>query len=143
VSRHLEAMRMANGRGEISLQLNPESLGSVHVTIATKPEGVVAVILAETSHAQQAMEGAKEQLRAALENRGLRLSTLDVNVGQQAPNGSPFGFAGHSDTPQQRAGYSPRTRNASGFGTNEPAVPVASLAEVASVRSRSRLDYRA
>jgi flagellar hook-length control protein FliK len=143
VTRHLEAMRMANGNGEISLRLQPESLGSLRVSISTQADGVVARILTETTQVQHVLEASKDQLRAALESKGLRLNTLDVSVGQGSVSDGRAAFAGPQQTLEQRAGrFAMRPRSAASTDTVDPA-PISAVSTQIGLDGASRLDYRA
>lgn len=86
VSRHLETMRLTSGQTEVSLNLTPDHLGSLRITLSTQPEGVVAHVVAESSHVQQAIEAGKQTLQSALESKGLTLQSLNVSVGQESAN---------------------------------------------------------
>jgi flagellar hook-length control protein FliK len=149
VTRHIETMRLLNGSGEVTLSLNPDQLGSLHLTITRQADGVTAHIVTETKQAQQAMEDGKEQLRASFEARGLRLTTLDVTVGQNATDAGA-GFSGPPDTPQDRAeaafarGQNPGRSGSSAGASNLGSVaPVSSRPSMGSSGTSSRLDYRA
>ncbi|HZP84654.1 MAG TPA: flagellar hook-length control protein FliK [Chthonomonadaceae bacterium] len=146
VTRHLQAMRLTNGRGEITLRLQPESLGSLHITVASRAEGVLARIVAQTEQAQHVMESARGELRAALESRGLRLHDLDVSVGQGAVSDGRTAFGSSYQTPQERA----ETAYGRSFArpvvpaeTLEAVTPLPALAALSGRHSASRLDYRA
>jgi flagellar hook-length control protein FliK len=148
VTRHIETMRLLNGRGEITLQLQPDHLGSVRMTITNHADGVTAHIVTESSQAQQVMQNAGTQLHTALEARGLRLTAFDVSVGNGAANAG----AGHGtpqDTPQDRAmrgfaGTRNSGRNLSAIDEVNAAAPdPVSPGGAGTLSTSSRLDYRA
>ena len=143
VTRHLETMRFAQGHGELSLRLNPEHLGSVHLTISANADGVTARIVTETTQAQRAMEHSRDQLREALEQRGLRLDTLEVSVGQGAVSDGRTAFAGNSQMPFERSGYPASTRSTRMPKQVEETVPVQAAPDSGRIAQTSRLDYRA
>lgn len=143
VTRHLETMRLTNGNGELSLRLRPEHLGSLRLTISSQPEGVVARIVTETVQAQQAMEGSKEQLRAALETKGLHLSRLDVSVGQGAVPDGQAAFAGTQERSQERVFQRASAPQTTATRDTEPALPTVEAPRSRAAHSTSRLDYRA
>ncbi|HZO91292.1 MAG TPA: flagellar hook-length control protein FliK [Chthonomonadaceae bacterium] len=141
VTRHLETMRMTGGRGEIALRLQPETLGSLHLTISAHADGVVAHIVTETAQAQRALEEARDHLRAALESKGLRLSELEISVGHGAVSDGRAAFAG----PQERAGRAFSGTRLRPVGAPETEADVSTpLSRAPGLRDRlSRLDYRA
>jgi flagellar hook-length control protein FliK len=73
-------MRVADGRSEMTLRINPEHLGALRLTVTSDQNGVAARIVVETSQAHHAVESARDQLRSALEHRGLSLTSLDVSL---------------------------------------------------------------
>jgi flagellar hook-length control protein FliK len=145
VTRHLEMMRLTNGRGEMTLRLQPETLGSLHVTIASHADGVVARIVAQTEQVQHVMQTAKDELRTALENRGLRLHDLDVSVGQGAVSDGRTAFGSAYQTPQEQAerAYARSYAPASTANETVEAAPIPALAAQNGLNGNSRLDYRA
>ena len=143
VTRHLESMKLAHGRGEVSFTLTPDRLGSLRVTISSHADGIIARVVAEHAHVQQALESSRSALRNALEQRGLHLDKLEIRVGPethtggQAGNGARQAFQERQDTPA--------FRSASGSGARSEkisaeAVPVSA---VTTTSGASRLDYRA
>lgn len=145
VTRHLEAMRMANGRGEITMRLQPEQLGSVRLTISHQPEGVVARIVTETTQAQQAMHEGKEQLRAALEDKGLRLHSLEVSVGQNHLSRGNTAFSEAQSNAQEHAHFGRSYASGAATSDTEPETSEPSLSPTLGrqLNTTSRLDYRA
>ena len=98
VNQHLETMRLSEGRGEAAFHLNPDSLGSLKIAIAAHADGVSARIVAEHAGVRQVLESASEHLRAALENRGLKLHSLEVT----ATPGNPASRSGAETAAQQQ-----------------------------------------
>ncbi len=94
VTKHLEAMTAMGGRSELVLQLKPEHLGQVKITLSTSETGLSAKITMDSAQAHQAMTGARETLRSAFEQRGITLETLDVSLNQQAFGNGQQAFAG-------------------------------------------------
>ena len=143
VTRHLETMRLTGGRGEVSFTLTPDRLGSLRVTVSSHAGQIVARVVAEHAHGQQALEASRSELRNALEQRGLHLDKLEIKVGQdthtggQAGNGAQQAFQERQETSEFRSRPAHVSRPNS---TVTEAVPAA----VATVTTRtSRLDYRA
>ena len=68
-----------NGGHELTVRLNPDHLGPLHVRISLL-EGALSVgLTTANAEAQRALENALPQLRGALVESGLRLDRLDVN----------------------------------------------------------------
>lgn len=76
--RHLETMQITQGRQELTLQLKPDHLGDVQITIVSDHHQLDTQILASTQHAYDALNDNRNQLSAVLENRGYTLQGLDV-----------------------------------------------------------------
>ncbi len=152
VNQHLETMRFAEGRGEATFLLNPDSLGSLRISVSAHADGVTARIVAEHAGVRQALEAASEPLRAALENRGLKLHTLDVTTAQGS-FADGRGASNHQQAAQQqREAWQDRAAFGSGSasGQRRPASPANEAATVTplaasavSNKTDARLDYRA
>jgi flagellar hook-length control protein FliK len=78
----VRAMRMqvTNGGGEARLQLNPEHLGQVTLTVKVEQGRVAAHIQAETADASRWIETHQSNLRSALEEQGLEVKELLVST---------------------------------------------------------------
>jgi len=140
LAKHIDTMRLANaGHSEMSLDLNQEHLGGLRLTVSSDANGVSARIVVETAQAQQAVDAAKDQLRAALENRGLSLASLDVSLGQSSSGGNSFARE-HSS--QAETGRQPTWRP--DVSSTVSPLQAITLPRATPVRaSRERLDYRA
>jgi flagellar hook-length control protein FliK len=110
VTRHIESLSHSNGHNELVIQLKPEHLGQVKITLSSADNGLTAKIVADSAQAHQAMNSAKETLREAFAQRGINLEMLDVSLNQQSTGGQHT-FAGmqmgnphaqHSGTAQSR-----------------------------------------
>ncbi|MBX3403548.1 MAG: flagellar hook-length control protein FliK [Phycisphaeraceae bacterium] len=77
VSRGLAAA-MSRGAGDVTLRLNPESLGFLRVKLEVRPEGVAARFEVSTDAARRLLEQNSETLRAALEARGWESAEIRV-----------------------------------------------------------------
>lgn len=147
VSQHLETLRFAEGRGEAAFNLNPDHLGSLRIAISAHADGVTARIVAEHAGVRQVLESASEHLRTALENRGLKLHSLDITTasgnladGRTAGNAQQQRDAWQNQNTFGR-GAVRSNRIASNAVETSPAIP--SAASAVSSKSNSRLDYRA
>jgi hypothetical protein len=71
---------VTNGRHEVTLRLSPEHLGELRLTIVADRGQIAARFFAETAQARQAMSEGREQLRAALEQKGYTLHSLEIDT---------------------------------------------------------------
>ncbi len=144
VTRHLETMKLANGKGELTLQLQPAHLGSIRVTLSKSAAGVTAHILTQSSQVQQAMQGAQEHLRIALESRGITLDKFQISLNQNALQNGQSSFQSAYNTRQESAGQQSQIKShvfGSAQELNMDAVD--NSIAVVSNNTTSRLDYRA
>ena len=65
---------------EMSMQLNPENLGKVNLSVAVKEGHVTAQFVTETEIARQALETQIQQLRDTLGEQGLKVDKVEVSV---------------------------------------------------------------
>ena len=72
------------GRTEMSLQLKPESLGRLSLTVAVEDGRVTARLQAESHAVGRLIESSLGQLKQALQEQGLRLDRLEVAVGESS-----------------------------------------------------------
>ncbi|HEU4976395.1 MAG TPA: flagellar hook-length control protein FliK [Baekduia sp.] len=95
ISRLEELARIASLRGgqaRAVLQLKPAELGAVDIQLRTSPHGLVATIHAHDQAGLQALAGAGGDLRRALEDRGVTVQQLDIQLSPSA--GGDAGGAG-------------------------------------------------
>jgi flagellar hook-length control protein FliK len=103
-----ELVRIAttrNGQARATLQLKPEALGQVDVHLRTTREGLVATIAAHDQAGLDALQQAGGELRRLLEDRGVQLQSLDL----QLSAGGDSGFGARrdaSDAESSRSGVS-------------------------------------
>lgn len=71
---------------EMTMQLNPENLGKVNLSIVAKEGHITAQFVTETEVARQALESQIQQLRDTLGEQGLKVDKVEVSV-------SDFSFA--------------------------------------------------
>lgn len=96
----------------MELQLNPEHLGRVHLTITEKEGMMTAQFAAETHAAKEAIESQLVQLREALQEQGLKVESIEVMV-------SDFAFSQNSQAGQSTAEGDTQKRRAFVFDTEE------------------------
>lgn len=105
----VRAMRLhfTDGGGEARLQLNPEHLGQVTLTVKVEQGKVAAHIQAETADASRWIESHQSNLRSALEEQGLDVKELVVST-------DPDGRGQRDQAPDQQSKARPQRRTASG-----------------------------
>jgi len=87
-------LQWRQGIGEARLQLKPDHLGHLTVTLRVEAGLVTAVLRTESRLAMERIEANQHELRAALEQQGLRLDRLVVAVdpdarGRRQPDAPP------------------------------------------------------
>ncbi len=142
VTKHLETLTATGGRSELIIQLKPEHLGQIKITLSTSENGLSAKIVSDSVQAQTALNGAKESLRAAFEQRGLTLETLDVTLNQQTFGNGQQTFAEKQQSYGQTQAQQMQTA-AGGFMPEDETEISAIAAAVPARNSLNRLDFRA
>jgi flagellar hook-length control protein FliK len=74
-------LRFQSGRGEMRIQLKPESLGHVRLDISTDQHQVMVKVVAELPAVKELLESNLPHLRAELQGQGLEIHKFDVSVG--------------------------------------------------------------
>ncbi|MEO7426394.1 MAG: flagellar hook-length control protein FliK [Fibrobacteria bacterium] len=87
IAKHLSVAGPKHG-DEINIQLSPEHLGRVRVSLEMKEGAMTARIAVENEDARRQVEAGIAGLRSTLENQGIKLQGLEVSVEQQ--HGSLF-----------------------------------------------------
>lgn len=75
----------------MELQLNPESLGRVHLSVSSNQGVATATLTVQNEMAKEALESQLVVLRENLESQGLKVESVEVNV-------SNFGFKNQEDS---------------------------------------------
>ncbi|RMD60845.1 MAG: flagellar hook-length control protein FliK, partial [Planctomycetota bacterium] len=83
--RGLQAALSQRG-GALTLRLNPPSLGSVKIDMSLQQGAVSVSLQASTPQAQQLLEQHAQQLRLALESRGLEVHRLETRLAPPTPS---------------------------------------------------------
>lgn len=154
IARHAELYRLPGGHG-VRIQLQPEGLGTVDVTVRYGPGHTVEMHLAVDSATTGALvQAGWTDLRDALVAQGFSADRLVISVAAPAAetNGSPFGQdgSGRSDAGamafgQQSGGRQDggdAARPSQGGGIVDPSLQPESTDEPSSVGQTSRIDYR-
>jgi hypothetical protein len=77
---------------QMTLRLNPDSLGPLQVHIALSEGGLSVDLTASNSNAHRALETALPQLTRSLADAGIRLERLDVGLRDSGDSGQGRGF---------------------------------------------------
>ena len=64
----------------MEIQLNPENLGKVNLSVVAKEGHITAQFVTETEMAKHALEGQLQQLRETLGEQGLKVDEVEVTV---------------------------------------------------------------
>lgn len=87
------------GNTSMELQLNPESLGRVNLTVASKNGVLTASFTAENQISKEAIESQVQVLKDNLNNQGIKVEAIEVNVSQ-------FGFRQNTESGADAQGQS-------------------------------------
>jgi flagellar hook-length control protein FliK len=82
IAKKMSAGGLKNG-DEMSIQLSPEHLGKVRVSLEMKDGAMAARISVENDNVRQQVEAGLATLRDSLENQGIKLQGLEVSVDQR------------------------------------------------------------
>lgn len=80
----LSALR--NGGTRLDLQLNPVELGSIAITLSSRNGEVTAQIRTEKTETMQAMQQQAEAIRLQLEQQGVKIDKIEVQLQNQGNN---------------------------------------------------------
>ncbi len=82
IAKKMSAVGHKNG-DEISIQLTPEHLGKVRVSLEMRDGSMAARISVESEDVKKQVEAGLSSLRDSLENQGIKLQGLEVSVDQR------------------------------------------------------------
>lgn len=71
-----------DGKSEINMQLSPENLGKLSIKVSVEQGTVTAKVYAETLQVKEIIETNLNVLKDALSEKGISVSSLEVQVGQ-------------------------------------------------------------
>jgi flagellar hook-length control protein FliK len=117
---------LRDGRGEIRIQLKPESLGNLEIRAESTSNGVVARIFAESSSVKHYLENNLQTLQQNLQDQGLRIDRIQVAVqdgyDSQSSSGftAQFGHAGSGQFEREQRRHSESTASAAEELTVDP-----------------------
>jgi flagellar hook-length control protein FliK len=80
------SLRSFQGRSEIKIQLKPEFLGNVQMSVAADKEQLVVRVMTDQVVVKEAIEANLHHLKSELQNLGLTVDRFDVTVNPDAEN---------------------------------------------------------
>lgn len=119
----------------MELQLNPEHLGRVNLTITEKEGMMTAQFTTQTEIAKEAIESQMAALRESLQNQGIKVEAIEVTV-------SEFGFERDRDAKQNEEGESGKQKRRDAFHIDETEEGSPGMSDFLNV-SDSSVDYSA
>lgn len=94
VNQVIDQIKLTSGKEltSIEVMLNPERLGSVHVTVSAKNGILTAQIAAQNEQVKTALENQMTTLRENFENQGIKVDAVEITVmTHQFETGQNFG----------------------------------------------------
>lgn len=79
INEHMK-LQMKEGITQLQMQLNPENLGTVNLTLASKESGVTAQLTAQNEAVKAALESQVMVLKQNLEEQGVKVEAVEVTV---------------------------------------------------------------
>lgn len=76
------------GHSEMVMKLEPESLGKLNLKIVVEKGLITAKFIAESQQVKEVLESSFNQLKDALQEKGIAVQNFSVSVGQQASDSS-------------------------------------------------------
>ncbi len=119
----------------MELQLNPEHLGRVNLTITEKEGVMTAQFTTQTEVAKEAIESQMSVLRESLQNQGIKVEAIEVTV-------SEFGFERDRQSEQSGNGEPEQKRKQGVFTVEETEETVPKMSDYLNVTDSS-VDYSA
>ena len=82
VNQVIDQIKLTSGKEltSIEVMLNPERLGSVHVTVSAKNGILTAQIAAQNEQVKSALENQMTTLRENFENQGIKVDAVEITV---------------------------------------------------------------
>lgn len=113
-----------NGNTNMTLRLDPPSLGKIDMRLEVSENGVRAVMIAENREVKAALENNLDNLKNSLNQSGIKVDELSVATANDSGmrNGSFAKEAGMGNSGEKRNGHSAGRRNEGGFGGEDEMV---------------------
>jgi flagellar hook-length control protein FliK len=83
--------QVREGKGEIRIQLQPESLGRMEISAETGGNGVIARITTESNSVKSYLENNVHILQQALQDQGLKVDHISISVNESPSFSSGYG----------------------------------------------------
>lgn len=80
INEHIR-LRVSNEVTELSMQLNPESLGTVNLNVAAREGQITATLITQNESVQAALEAQIAMIKESLELQGVKVEAIEVAVG--------------------------------------------------------------
>ena len=119
----------------MELQLNPEHLGRVNLTITEKEGMMTAQFTTQSEVAKEAIESQMTALRESLQNQGIKVEAIEVTV-------SEFGFERDRQSEQNGNGEPEKRRKSGNFTVEDTEETAPKMADYLNVTDSS-VDYSA
>ena len=119
----------------MELQLNPEHLGRVNLTITEKEGMMTAQFTTQSEVAKEAIESQMTALRESLQNQGIKVEAIEVTV-------SEFGFERDRQSGQNGNGEPEKRRKSGDFTVEDTDEAAPKMADYLNVTD-SNVDYSA
>lgn len=119
----------------MELQLNPEHLGRVNLTITEKEGMMTAQFTTQTEVAKEAIESQMTALRESLQNQGIKVEAIEVTV-------SEFGFERDRQSEENGNGEPEKKRKSGAFTVEDTEEAGPQMADYLNVTDSS-VDYSA
>ncbi len=119
----------------MDLQLNPEHLGRVNLTITEKEGMMTAQFTTQSEVAKEAIESQMTALRESLQNQGIKVEAIEVTV-------SEFGFERDRQSEQNGNGEPEKRRKSGNFTVEDTDEAAPKMADYLNVTDSS-VDYSA
>lgn len=141
----IEGMRLVQreSRTEMSIQLQPESLGKLNLKVSVENGLVTAKLVAESHSVGRLIESSLGQLKQSLQEQGLRFDRIEVSVGNtsaQADTGQQFSRQYQS---QSWGNQAPRVSYSGGIDSDWTYQPAESAGAITGYISDSQYDFLA
>ena len=86
IKQVIEAVKVTGGKEiqSLEIQLNPQSLGKVNLTVTAKNGIVTAELIAQNEQVKKAMETQLSTLKENLQNQGIKVEAVEITVQSHA-----------------------------------------------------------
>ena len=104
------SVNIAKGNSEMRITLKPEHLGAMKVKVVLKGDSMNMTMRVDSPQVKQMVEASLPQLREALVQHGIKISSFDVGVNdheslQQGKSGEFHGYQSHKQKASFTKGY--------------------------------------